>query len=445
MRNLRHLRLALLTAALAAGCASQGMPPGGPPDKAPPVLQKVTPESGSLRVPSKQVVTFSFDEVINERTRAGLPLDQGVVVSPSEGPVSVDWHRTYITIRNRKGWRPDIAYTVTILSGLQDLSGNATKIPLQTVFSTGSVIPHGAVSGVAFDWVAQQVVSGARVEAMIGNDTTLRFNTVADSAGRFVLTTLPPGTLRVRAYVDANSNRVLDPRELWDSASVTLADTASREFYMFAHDTIGPSLLDVSPIDSLTVRVKFDRPVSPYVPLDVSQFSLKWRDSTQTDSVLIPLRRISSAARLDSLAQQRKLFVADSTKRADTTAAGRAALQKADSLARAIRLDSLARAQDSSVKAARDTTKRIVRAKPSRPAPLSEFILELGEPLKYDRFMTLSARDVKGLTGYVHHPARVKQFVLRKPVVPKDSAALKPPLKPAPKDSAAVNPPPKKP
>jgi hypothetical protein len=440
LKNLRHVRLALAVA-LATGCASQGMPPGGPPDKTPPVLLKVSPESGSLRISPRQVVTFSFDEVVNERTRAGAPLDQGVVVSPSEGPVSVDWHRTYITIRSRKGWRPDMAYTVTILSGLQDLSGNATKKPLQTVFSTGSVIPHGVVSGVAFDWMTQQVASGARVEAMIGNDTALKFNAVADTAGRFVLTTLPPGTLRIRAYVDANSNRVLDPREVWDSVSVTLADTASREFYMFAHDTIGPSLLDVTPVDSLTLRVKFDRPVSPTAVLDIAQFSLKYRDTTKTDSVAVPLRRIASAARLDSLAQQRKVFVADSTRRADTTAAGRAAVQKADSLARAIRQDSIAQAQIASVKAARDTVKPIVRPKASRPAPLSEFILELAAPLPYDKFATLSARDVKGLTGYVHHPPRTKQFIFRKPVVPKDSTASKAPPKPAPKDSAAAKPP----
>lgn len=384
-------------------------------------------------------MTFSFDEVVNERTRAGQPLDQGVVVSPSDGAISVDWHRTSIAIRNRKGWRPDIAYTVTILSGLQDLSGNATKKPLQTVFSTGSVIPHGEVSGVAFDWVAQQVVSGARVEAMIGNDTALKFNTVADTAGRFVLTTLPPGPLRVRAYVDANSNRILDPRELWDSASVTLTDTASRQFYMFAHDTLGPSLLDVTPIDSLTLRVKFDRPVSPGSPIDVARFSLKWRDSTKADSVPIPLRRISSAARFDTLTQQRKLFVVDSVRRADTTAAGRRAIQRGDSLARAIRQDSIAQAQVASVKAARDTIKVIERPKPARPAPLSDFILELGEPLRYDVFVTLSARDVAGLTGHVHRPARVKQFVLRKPPPPPktDSTALKPPAK----DSAALKPP----
>jgi hypothetical protein len=429
LKNPRHVRLALLTLALAAGCASEGMPPGGPVDKTPPILQKVTPDSGALRVGLRQVVTFQFDEVINERTKTGSPLDQAVVVSPSDGTISVDWHRTYLTIRNRKGWRPDIAYSVTILSGLQDLSGNATKKTLQTVFSTGSVIPHGEVRGVAFDWVAQTAASGARVEAMIGNDTALKFTAVADSTGRFVLTTLPPGTLRVRAYIDANSNRVLDPRESWDSSSVALTDTATREFYMFAHDTIGPSLSDVTAVDSMTLRVHFDRPVLPSATPDVSQFSLKMKDSTKTDSVAIPLLRVSSAARYDTVSQQRKLFVLDSTFRADTSAAGRKAVAKKDSLARAMRQDSISQAQLASVKAARDTVKPVVKPKPSRAAPVTDFILELAEPLPFDKFATLSARGILGLTGHTPHLPRVKQVVLRKPP-PKDSTALKPPPKP---------------
>ena len=431
MNEARRLQVTLASLLLAIGCASMSLPPGGPPDKLPPVLIAVAPDSGALRVGPKQVVIFRFDEVINERTKSGAPLEQGVVVSPTEGPITVDWHRTYLTIRNRKGWRPDLAYTVTILSGLQDLSGNATKKPLQTVFSTGSVIPSGEVRGVLFDWMLQQAASGARVEAMIGNDTTLKFVTVADSTGRFVLTTLPPGTLRVRAFVDANSNRVLDPREIWDSVSVTVpADTVRHEFYMFAHDTVGPGLSDVTAVDSMTLRIRFDRPVLPGGPLDASQFSLKMRDTVTKDSVPIAIRRVSSAARFDTLTQQRKLFVADSTMRADTSAAGRRALAKQDSMMRSRLQDSISVAQQASVKAARDTVKKIEKPKPNRPAPLSEFIVELAQPLPFDTFGTLTAEGIVGLTGHTRVPPRTrKQFVLHRPPKPaaKDSAAVKKP------------------
>jgi hypothetical protein len=412
------------------------MPPGGPIDKLPPELIAVTPDSGALRVGAKQAVIFRFDEVINERTRAGGGLDQAVIVSPTEGVISVDWHRTYITVRSHKGWRPDLAYTVTILSGLQDLSGNGTKKALQTVFSTGTVIPTAEVSGVAFDWVTQTVATGARIEAMIGTDTALKFTAIADSTGRFVMTTLPPGTLHLRAYVDGNRNHVLDPRELWDSSSVALTDTASREFYIFAHDTIGPSITDVTPVDSVTLRVRFDRPLLPSAPLAASQFSLKLRDTTKTDSVSVSIRSVASAAQYDSLATKHKLFALDSAMRADTSAAGRKAVAKKDSLDRAAVLDSASRAQIASVKAARDSVKAVVLPKPSRAAPLSEFILTLGEPLPYDIFGTLSVTDATGLTGHVHHPARVKQVVLRKPP-PKDSTAA-PGRKPPPKDSTAA-------
>ncbi len=436
MKHRRRLGALLATLAVGSACASMGSPPGGPPDKLPPVLVSITPDSGALRVSRNQVLTFRFDEVINERLKSGGPLDQGVVVSPSEGPVSVDWHRTYLTIRNRKGWRPDIAYTVTILSGLQDLTGNGTRKALQTVFSTGSVIPHGAVSGVAFDWIGQRSVSGARVEAMIGNDTVLKFVATADSLGRFLLPNLPSGVMRVRAFVDANNNRVLDPRELWDSVSVTLADTASRELYMFAHDTIGPAIADITPVDSVTLRVRFDRPLLPGAPLDSAQFSLKTKDSTQADSVSIPIRRVASAARFDTLAQQRKLASQDSILRADTSDAGKKAIVRRDSLNRMRIQDSISAAQVASVKAARDTVKRVEAPKPQRPAPLLEFIVELAQPLGYDRFANLSVRDAIGLTGHTRKPARPKQFVRRKPVVP-DSLSVSP-KKPGAKPDSSV-------
>ena len=92
-----------------ASALGRVLPPGGPIDTTPPKLLVVSPESGSLRVGAEQAVMFRFDEVIGERTRAGAALDQAVVVSPSEGAVSVDWHRTYITVRSHKGWRPGTA------------------------------------------------------------------------------------------------------------------------------------------------------------------------------------------------------------------------------------------------------------------------------------------------------------------------------------------------
>jgi hypothetical protein len=62
----------LILALAVAGCASPGFPPGGPPDKDPPKLVAVVPESGAVNVKPKHV-TFEFDEVINEVATGPAP------------------------------------------------------------------------------------------------------------------------------------------------------------------------------------------------------------------------------------------------------------------------------------------------------------------------------------------------------------------------------------
>jgi len=306
---------------------------------------------------------------------------------------------------------------------LSDLQGNATVGPLQTEFSTGSVIPRGAIRGVAFDWVAQRVASGARIEAMIGADTILKYLAAADTSGRFALANLPAGALLVRAYADQNGNRVLDgARESWDSATVALADSARRDFYLFAHDSAGPRPSNVTAVDSLTLRVKFDKPLDPSAPLAASQLVVR----RAADSVRTPVRRVLRAAERDSLDAARTRAAADSAARADTTEAGRRARTRADSARAAAARDSIARAQMAALVAARDTVKREPPPAPARPAPLSEYVLELAAPLVSGTPMHLEVQDARGLSGASRTSQAV--FVWRRPAV-RDSTAAKAPEK----------------
>lgn len=405
-----------------AGCAAPGMPPGGPVDRSPPVLLAVTPDTGTLNARGREVV-FRFDKVVNERPRGAQSLDLIVVVSPSEGPVRVDWRRQAIAVSPRRGWRSNTAYTVTILPGLSDLHGNSTTKPLHTQFSTGTVIPRGVVRGVVFDWVAQRIANGARIEAIIGADTMLRYVTAADSAGRYVLPGLPAGDLYVRAFSDQNGNRTLERwREPWDSTHVALADSARFDFYVFQHDSVvGPRPSSVTAADSVTVRVKFDRPLLPGAPLDTSSFVLR----RASDSARMSVRRALNAAAYDSLAATRKRLAADSAAAADTTAAGRVARAKADSLRAAAVRDSISRAQIEAIRAARDTVKAEPLPKPARPAPLAEYVLELATPLAPATPMRLEVRGATGLSGVVRTVPSQVLFSLKK-AEPKDSSATKP-------------------
>jgi hypothetical protein len=400
-----------------------GMPPGGPLDKRPPVLLFVLPDTGTVNARMREV-QFRFDKVISERPRGAQALERIVVISPSDGPAIVDWRRRDLAIRPRRGWRANTAYTVTILPGLTDLNGNATTKPLHTEFSTGSVIPGGVVRGVVFDWIAQRVVSGARIEAMIGSDTILKYLAVADSAGRFALPSLPPSTMLVRAFFDQNNNLALDRREPWDSTRVVLSDSARHDFYVFVHDSIGPHPT-VTPTDSVTLRVKFDRPLLPGAGLDSSKFVLR----RAVDSSEVSVRRAWPASEYDSVAAVRKRVAADSAARADTSEAARRVRAKADSVRAVALRDSTSNAQIASIRAARDSSKIVPLPKPARPAPISEYVLELAAPLVSGAGMRLEVRDAVGLSGAVRASPNQTLFLWRRPE-PKDSTAAKgPPVK----------------
>lgn len=441
-RRVRWL-VAMAAAALGAvalACAAPGLPPGGPPDTKPPVLLSVTPDTNTLHAKVKNVV-FTFDELVSERPKGASALEQLVVISPAESPPVVDWQRNRLAVRPKKGWRANTAYTVTLLPGLADLSGNAILKPLQTEFSTGDSIPSGTVRGVVFDWVAQRTVAGARIEATMGKDTVLRWITAADSLGRFTLAHVPPtADLRLRVFHDANGNRVLDRREPWDSLSVPLADSARRDFYVFAHDSIAPRLTEPTLVDSTALRLKFDRSLNPAVAFNLSNVTVRNADST-----VRTLTALYRAGEFDSLKVTLKKEHDDSVAKADTSKAGRTARARADSLRAKAVNDSISAAQIAAAKAAKDTVKRELPPKPSRPAPPIEFVLVFDKPLQVNENVFLDIQGATSLDGMTRK-TDIRRVRGPKPPPKVDSTATKPgavgraPAKPAAPDPAAKKP-----
>ena len=63
-----------------AGCAQAGMPPGGPEDRTPPVLVRVTPETNATNVRGDGIA-FEFNEVVSERPRGAPGLADAITES----------------------------------------------------------------------------------------------------------------------------------------------------------------------------------------------------------------------------------------------------------------------------------------------------------------------------------------------------------------------------
>lgn len=410
----RWCALALVAVAVstAAACANVSEPPGGPPDVQPPVVIRVTPESGSIVARPKEVVV-QFDEVISETPRSAQTLAALVFISPKSGVPEVDWGRSRISIKPSKGWRANTVYSVEISPGITDLRNQAIDSTIRVVFSTGGPIPNTRVTGAAFELAAGRSAPRALIEALLIDSTkkdTTAYQTLADSAGRYDLRYLPAGPYLLRTVLDRNNNRALDPLEPWDTTTVTVTGSARADLYAFVHDTTGVRITDFALLDSgRTLRITFDKPYA------AGQFWSNDRVMIQrADSSLIPVIKVATPeirARDDSL---RARAAADSALRAttDTSAAARA---RADTLARRRLADSVANALRAQREAERLAALRggrpVVRdttppPRFTRPRVYTELFASLQSPLPDSTRLRIVVTAVPTLSGIVRTATR---------------------------------------
>jgi hypothetical protein len=363
-------RASVAAAAVTLACASVEAPPGGPPDSTAPVLLDVTPDTGAVGVHPDEVI-FRFNEVIRERPARGASLRALFIISPTNGDVETEWKRSGVGVRPGRGWRDSTTYTITVLPGIADLRGNVRDAGNTLVFSTGPSIARSRVRGLVFDWVGGRIAANAWVEALSRPDSVVHV-AATDSTGAFVLANMPPGTYRIRAIIDANANRALDPREMWDSTVVTLADSATVELLAFVHDSTPPRIASVQARDTFTVRVSLDRPLHPDLPLDSSRFILR-----ASDSSVVPILEVRPTAVWEREQAARAGAPPPETPPPAPPGRGRAGAPIVPAIV------------------------------PSRPSPLADVVIILGTPLRPGGEYRLIIRNARGLEGPAETSARV--------------------------------------
>jgi hypothetical protein len=382
-------RLAIAVAAGAAiACASMAAPPGGPEDRVPAEVVLIVPESGLLNF-KRRVVEIRFNEVISDRGTGATALGQLVLISPRDGAPRVSYRRDAIAVRPRSGWRPNTTYTVTLLPGVTDIRGNVSTESRTIVFSTGGAIEPLALRGRVFDWMAERPAPRAWVEAVSRPDS-VAYVTVADSSGLFTVGPLPSGTYSLKAFIDQNNNRALDRSEPWDSV---LARTSrpgvqtSIELLAALRDTVPPRISGVSPTDSVTLSVEFDRPLDVAQRITPALFSVVRADST-------PVRVLEAFSRRDFERREEERRAREDSARADTARAARPTPER----------------------------RRVGRGaapappRPSVPPPVTQTVLRLGAPLVPGASYRVTATGVRNLVGRSGTSSRVVQ-------VPRPAAA----------------------
>jgi hypothetical protein len=298
--QIARLFLAAVGGALCA-CASVGDPPGGPPDVAPPRIISIQPESGAVVPNFNDDITIQFDETIEEQASTGRSsegltgLEQQILLSPVEGRVNVDWHRSRITVKPKEGWKRRV-YRLEVLPGFFDLRRNRFDSSATVLFSRGPAIGHARIGGIALKWVEQSILLRGLIEAVPLPDS-VGYLTMADSGGQFNIENLQPGRYIVYATADANNDRRRGLREAYDSVEVTVDSSANVALYTFPHDTVPPRPRSATFVDSVTVRVEMTQPLDPTQSLDTTNV----RVLALPDSTPVAIARILTQRQFDSL------------------------------------------------------------------------------------------------------------------------------------------------
>ena len=388
------------------GCASASPPPGGPEDHAPPQLVRVTPDTNAVNVRERDV-SFYFDETINDRGSGAQEVGNFFLVSPSDGEPHVSWHRSRIDVRPRNGFRPNTAYSVTLLPGLSDLRNNVMRAGRSIVFSTGPTIPTERINGIIFDWVAERPVARALLQAVTPD--SVMYLAQADSLGRFTIGPLPAGSYLVRGIVDQNGNRALDRSEAFDTVRVTVPQRAPLELLAVQRDTLPPRITTVTPADSQSVRVTFDRFLDPAQRLAPADFRL-----VASDSSPIPISSVLDPREEQRQQREAQQVVADSIRRADSVA-GRPLVPR----------------RPATTPAARGTSGTL--ATPSVPPPYTTLLLKLGKPLAPNTIYRVSVSSARALSGRAQGSERTFTTPRAAPPKPAADSARAPTAPTAPK------------
>ena len=137
----------LIAFAAVMACAQTGMPPGGPPDREPPEVVRITPDTNAVNVRAGSI-GIQFNEVVSERPQGAPTLADLFVVSPSTGPASVSWRRTRVEVTPRfpVAWRKGGDGTIQLVDARGQVGKHAAHptaaLPVLLELPLANRLPH---------------------------------------------------------------------------------------------------------------------------------------------------------------------------------------------------------------------------------------------------------------------------------------------------------------
>ena len=254
-------------ASLLSACASEGFPPGGPEDLAPPVVVESSPADRAVNAMPDQAVRLRFDEVIDDRQLGQLP--RLIRVNPDVPDFDMQLEEDTIILAPQSPMATGITYMVTVLPGLQDRAGNATVQPRTILFSVGGEEPI-TLSIVRATILRDSLPAIGAFYRLENTAAEFGYTMVADSQGQVELEAVAYGPYAATAWLETEGPegwQITEEPGARDSFELSLENRAHEATYRIAIvDTTAPIVVGVETSDSRRVEVTLDDPL----PADLS-------------------------------------------------------------------------------------------------------------------------------------------------------------------------------
>ena len=230
-------------------CANQLPPPGGEPDRIPPIIVEVYPPDGTTRF-GDDYIELEFSEFVDKRS-----VTDAIFISPFiEGFLEYSWSGTTLEVKFPEKLKDDVTYTITIGTDVVDLNNkNRMAQAFTFTFSTGDKIDRKIISGKVYGKEKEGVfIYAYNIDE--GVDSLLKrkpdYVSQTGTAGNFSLQGLGAGNYRVFAVSDQfkdylyqqDQDQIGIPHQdvlLTDADSIYI----NLNFLLFNADTTKPRLI----------------------------------------------------------------------------------------------------------------------------------------------------------------------------------------------------------
>lgn len=296
--------ISILIVFFAFSCANPQPPSGGPPDTIPPEILEIYPDNQTVNF-EKRNVLLRFSKYM-ERAK----VIENLTISPNV-PLQFEWSGKLLEIELPNELDTSVTYSISLGTDYSDIYNNKPSQAFSLIFSAGSKIDSGFISGKVYDpkpdgaYIYAYIIDNINPDTLNPSSTKPDYKVQLGSTGEFRIPALKDATYRFFVLRDQFRN------ELYESVDAFGASINDVKVYKSKSeptilkignlkDISGPILNDASSEYANYIIVKFSEPIDDEY-INSESFEVISVDNTKKAEIISASVHYENKSRVDIL------------------------------------------------------------------------------------------------------------------------------------------------